>query len=69
MIAIVRKPGSGSAASGAPGSPPEEGTRSLGRMLIVLALALAAAAGGLLWWERGAAVFSELMLAGLAWCL
>jgi hypothetical protein len=44
-------------------------TRLLGRVLVALALALLAAAGGLLWWHRGAAVFGELMLAGLAWCL
>lgn len=24
--------------------------------------------GGLLWWRHGAAIFSEMALAGLAWC-
>ncbi|HSP26848.1 MAG TPA: hypothetical protein VLQ65_16910 [Saliniramus sp.] len=26
------------------------------------------AAGGLLWWRHGDAVFTEIALAGLAWC-
>ena len=26
------------------------------------------AAGGLLWWRHGDAVFTEMALAGLAWC-
>ena len=78
MIATIRKLASDSGEHGAgqPGSshaPDGVGgasrTRSLGRVLIGLSLTLLAAAGGLLWWDRGAAVFGELMLAGLAWCL
>jgi hypothetical protein len=32
------------------------------------ALAMLLGAGGLLWWRHGDAVFSEIALAGLAWC-
>ena len=39
-----------------------------GRVLIGLAVACLAAAGGLLWWVKGSAVFSEVVLAGVAWC-
>jgi hypothetical protein len=31
-------------------------------------LAMLLGAGGLLWWRHGDAVFSEIALAGLAWC-
>jgi hypothetical protein len=57
------------ASSDIPDHAAERSGVSLGRALIASALALFAAAGGLLWWHRGAAVFGELMVAGLAWCL
>ena len=37
---------------------------SLGGLAAVLFLA----AGGLLWWRRGDAVFSEYVLSAFAWC-
>lgn len=30
--------------------------------------AMAIAAGGVLWWRYGGAVFTDLVTAGLAWC-
>ena len=44
------------------------GGRALGRILAASSLACLVAAGGLLWWQRGAAVFGDLIVAGLAWC-
>ena len=39
-----------------------------GRVLIVAAVGCAMAAGLLLWSVRGDAIFSDIVLAGLAWC-
>jgi hypothetical protein len=42
-----------------------------GRWLLALAGLTCAgliAAGGLLWWRLGGAVFSDYVLSGLAWC-
>lgn len=36
--------------------------------LIGCAAAMLVAAGGLLWWRYGGAVFSDVVMAGLAWC-
>jgi len=38
------------------------------RVLVISAAALFVGAGGLLWWRHGAAVFSDMVLAGIAWC-
>ena len=38
------------------------------RVLVVSAAVLFVAAGGLLWWRHGATVFSDMVLAGIAWC-
>ena len=46
---------------------PATGGRAPARILVA-ALACLVAAGGLLWWQRGAAVFGDLIVAGLAWC-
>ncbi|CAA9358286.1 MAG: hypothetical protein AVDCRST_MAG90-3046 [uncultured Microvirga sp.] len=42
--------------------------RGLAFGLTGAAAAMAVAAGGLLWWRHGAAVFSDVVMAGLAWC-
>jgi hypothetical protein len=45
----------------------ERAARS-GRVLVACALALVVAAGLLLWWRFGAAIFNDMVLAALAWC-
>ncbi len=40
----------------------------LGLSLLVASVSCLVAAGGLLWWRRGDAVFSDVVLAALAWC-
>lgn len=43
----------------------------LGRAIVGLvagAAAMTIAAGGLLWWRYGGAVFNDMVVAGLAWC-
>jgi hypothetical protein len=40
----------------------------LGLSLLVAGAACLVGAGGLLWWRRGDAVFSDVVLAALAWC-
>lgn len=42
--------------------------RWTGRVLLGSSLLLALAAGGLLWWRHGAAVFGSYVVATLAWC-
>jgi hypothetical protein len=42
--------------------------RTLALVLGGGALAMLLGAGGLLWWRHGDAVFTEIALAGLAWC-
>ncbi|WP_194164625.1 hypothetical protein [Microvirga thermotolerans] len=42
--------------------------RLLGRVLIAGAVLCLVGAGGLLWWRQGAAVFSDVVSAALAWC-
>jgi hypothetical protein len=50
-----------------PASGIERTSRS-GRLLVALAVAFLIAAGLLLWGHHGAAVFSDTVLAALAWC-
>ena len=45
-----------------------ERTSRFGRALLASAVACLVAAGLLLWWRRGTAVFSDMVLAALAWC-
>ncbi len=45
-----------------------ERTSRSGRVLVASAVAFLVAAGLLLWWRHGAAVFSDTVLAALAWC-
>lgn len=40
----------------------------LGFGLVAAGVACLIAAGGLLWWRRGEAVFGDVVLAALAWC-
>lgn len=42
--------------------------RSIALALGVVSVMMLLGAGGLLWWRHGDAVFSEIALAGLAWC-
>jgi hypothetical protein len=42
--------------------------RGLAFGLVGAAIAMAVASGGLLWWRHGGAVFSDMVMAGLAWC-
>jgi hypothetical protein len=42
--------------------------RVLALVLGCSSLAMLLAAGGLLWWRHGDAVFTEIALSGLAWC-
>jgi len=56
-------------------SVPAEERSEAGRSSPGLAVSLAGlgvlglvAAGGLLWWQRGEAVFGDVVLAALAWC-
>jgi len=39
-----------------------------GRLLLASGLALVVAAGLLLWWRFGSAVFNDTVSAALAWC-
>jgi hypothetical protein len=39
-----------------------------GRLLLASGLALVVAAGLLLWWRFGAAIFNDTVSAALAWC-
>jgi len=50
-----------------PASGIERTSRS-GRLLVAVAVAFFIAAGLLLWGRHGAAVFSDTVLAALAWC-
>ena len=40
----------------------------LGFGLVAASVVCLIAAGGLLWWRRGEAVFGDVVLAALAWC-
>jgi hypothetical protein len=40
----------------------------IGRALLASAALCLVAAGSLLWWRNGAAVFSDMVLGALAWC-
>jgi hypothetical protein len=40
----------------------------LGLSLLVASAMCLVVAGGLLWWRRGDAVFSDMVLSALAWC-
>ena len=42
--------------------------RRAGVILLVGAVLCLVASGGLMWWRYGGAVFSDMVLAGLAWC-
>lgn len=42
--------------------------RGASRLLLGVAGFFVVAAGGLLWWRQGAAVFSDYALGALAWC-
>jgi len=46
-----------------------ETERRLSRILVAGAVLCLVATGGLLWWQFGAAVFTDMMMAGLAWCM
>ncbi|KAA2234967.1 hypothetical protein [Salinarimonas soli] len=48
---------------------PEGGARRVVLVAGLATTALLVAAGGLLWSRLGAAVFSDYVLSGLAWCL
>lgn len=41
----------------------------LGPTLLAAGAFCLIAAGGLLWWHRGAAVFEDIVAAAIAWCL
>jgi hypothetical protein len=49
-------------------SPVPDRAPGVGAALIVGAAVLLVAAGALLWWSRGPAVFAELALSAFAWC-
>ncbi len=42
--------------------------RRAGVMLLAGAISCLVAAGGLLWWRYGGAVFNDMVLSALAWC-
>ena len=42
--------------------------RRAGVALLVGAVLCLVASGGLMWWRYGGAVFSDMVLSGLAWC-
>ena len=48
---------------------PGAGRRPLGPALLAAGTLCLLAAGGLLWWHRGAAVFESIASAAIAWCL
>lgn len=45
-----------------------ERTNRVSLVLVALGMALLAAAGLLLWWRYGPAVFGDMVLSALAWC-
>ena len=47
---------------------PPIGSRRLGMVLLIGTCATLVAAGGLLWSRHGAAVFSDMVVAAIAWC-
>ena len=53
------RPGAGHAGSGRP---------TLGLGLLAAGALCLVAAGGLLWWRRGAAVFEDVVSSAIAWC-
>lgn len=51
---------------GAEQSSPME--RRTGLALVAAAILCLVASGGLLWWHYGGAIFSDMVVATLAWC-
>lgn len=49
-------------------APSATGLGPLGRALIAAGVLLFVAAGGLMWWRHGDAVFASYVQAALAWC-
>lgn len=41
----------------------------IGRALVLGAVLCLVASGGLLWWRYGVSVFTDLVTAGMAWCM
>ncbi|MBF9235086.1 hypothetical protein [Microvirga alba] len=40
----------------------------IGALLIAAAILCLVAAGGLLWWRYGGAVFNDMVISAFAWC-